>query len=68
MAGKKGSIPSHITKKQFLHPGIEFPFIQSLENVSDPRKPSLFFRYSLTSILFMTIVAMMCGSKDWPQW
>jgi predicted transposase YbfD/YdcC len=67
MAGKKGSIPSHITKKQFLHPGIELPFIQSLESVSDPRKPSLFFRYSLTSILFMTIVAMMCGSKDWPQ-
>ena len=67
MAGKKGIIPAHVTKKQFLHPGVEFSFIQILEEVDDPRKPSVFFRYSLTSILFMTIVSMACGATDWPK-
>ena len=67
MAGKKGKPPAHVTKKQFLHPGIEFPFIQILEGIEDPRKPSIFFRYSLTSILFMTSVAIMCGATDWPK-
>lgn len=67
MAGKKGQTPAHVTKKQFLHPGIEFPFTQILEGIDDPRKPSVFFRYSLTSILFMTAVAMMCGATDWPK-
>jgi predicted transposase YbfD/YdcC len=67
MAGKRGQPPAHVTKKQFLHPGIEFPFIQVLEGIEDPRKPSIFFRYSLTSVLFMTAVALMCGATDWPK-
>lgn len=67
MAGKKGQIPSHIQKKNFSHPGKDQPFIQMLEGVEDPRKPSQFQRYSLTSILFMTTTTMMCGATDWPK-
>jgi predicted transposase YbfD/YdcC len=67
MAGKKGVIPSHVKKKHFEHPGIDFPVIQLLEGVEDSRSPSLFFRYSLTSVLFMTLVGIMCGATDWPK-
>lgn len=67
MAGKKGQIPSHVQSKQFNHPKIEHPLIQALEGIEDVRKPSLFFRYSLTSVLFMVLVAQVCGAKDWPQ-
>ena len=67
MAGKKGIIPAHIRKKHFVHPGSEFSFIQVLEEVEDPRKPSFFLRHSLVSMLFMTVVAIMCGATDWPK-
>lgn len=67
MAGKKGIIPSHVKKKHFDHPGIEYPVIQLLEQVEDPRQPSIFFRYSLTSILFMTLIGLLCGATDWPK-
>lgn len=67
MAGKKGKIPSHVKKKQFNHPSIDHPVIQKLENIEDLRKPSQFFRYSLTSVLFMVLVSQVCGAKDWPQ-
>jgi hypothetical protein len=67
MAGKKGQIPSHVKEKQFVHPGISQNLIQALENIEDMRKPSQFFHYSLTSVLFMALVAQICGAKDWPQ-
>jgi len=67
MAGKKGVIPSHVKKKHFDHPGIEYPVIQLLEKIEDPRQPSPFFRYSLTSILFTTLIGLMCGATDWPK-
>ena len=67
MAGKKGVIPSHVKKKHFSHPGIEFSVIQLLEKVEDSRAPSLFFQYSLTSVLFMTLVGILCGATDWPK-
>jgi predicted transposase YbfD/YdcC len=67
MAGKKGTIPSHVKKKHFLHPGIDHPLITLLEKVDDTRHPSYFFRYSLTSVLFMTLVGVMCGATDWPK-
>lgn len=67
MAAKKGQIPSHIKKKQFSHPGLEHPLIQALDVIEDVRKPSQFFRYSLTSVLFMVLVTQVCGAKDWPQ-
>lgn len=67
MAGKKGTIPSHVKKKHFEHPGIDYPIISRLEEVEDPRHPSLFFKHSLTSILFMTLIGIMCGATDWPK-
>lgn len=67
MAAKKGVIPPHVKKKEFFHPNIEHPVIQILEDVEDSRKPSHFFLYSLTSVLFMAITATICGAKDWPQ-
>ncbi len=67
MAAKKGEIPAHVKKKEFSHPNTQHPIIYILEGVEDPRKPSQFFRYSLTSVLFMTIAAVICGAKDWPQ-
>lgn len=67
MAGKKGVIPSHVTKMQFTHAGAQLPIIQVLEGISDPRRPSQFFQYSLTSVLFMTLVAVVCGANDWPK-
>lgn len=67
MAGKKGTLPLHVKKKHFNHPGIELPIIQLLEQVKDPRSPSLFFRHSLTTILFMTLTGLICGATDWPK-
>ena len=67
MAAKKGQIPSHVKQKKFIHPNIEHPLILALENIEDVRKPSHFFRYSLTSVLFMVLIAQVCGAKDWPQ-
>lgn len=67
MAAKKGKIPAHVKKKEFSHPNTQHPVIYILEGVEDPRKPSQFFRYSLTSVLFMAIAAVICGAKDWPQ-
>lgn len=65
MAGKRGVIPKHVTRMQFNHPGSQFPLIQILEGIEDPRKPSKFFRYSLTSVLFMTLVGYLCGANEW---
>ena len=67
MAGNKGIIPFHVKKKHFDHLGIEYQVIQLLEKVEDPRRPSNFFRYSLTSMLFMTLVGLICGATDWPK-
>src|SRR5476651_752889 len=67
MAGKKGQVPAHIKKKQFSHPGSNYPFITILDSIEDHRQPSVFFSYSLTSVLFMTIVTMICGATDWPK-
>ena len=67
MAGKKGVIPTHVKKKNFSHPSIQHPIIQILEEIEDSRKPSYFFQYSLTSVLFMTFIATICGAKDWAQ-
>jgi hypothetical protein len=52
MAAKKGEIPAHVKKKEFSHPNTQHPVICILEKIEDPRKPSQFFRYSLTSVLF----------------
>lgn len=53
MAAKKGQIPAHVKKKQFTHPDLKHPLIQAIEHIEDVRKPSQFFRHSLTSVIFM---------------
>ena len=67
MAGKKGQIPGHLKIKKFEHPREDHPVIRILSTVQDFRKPSVFFRHSLTSILFMSLVAVICGAIDWPK-
>jgi len=64
---KKKNSPKHIKIKEFFHPGKDFILVSSLEVIEDPRGPSCIFQYSLTSILFMTIVTSLCGADDWPQ-
>jgi len=67
MANKRGLIPSHVKRKHFDHPGIEHPIIHALEGIEDPRKPSLFLCHSLTSVLFMTLITVVCSATDWPK-
>ncbi len=38
-----------------------------MNEIEDPRKPSLTFSYSLTSMLFMTLVATISGATDWAK-
>ncbi len=67
MAGKKGCLPSHIVPPTFSHPGKDHPILQIFLSVKDPRMPTLFLVYPLTSVLFMTLVSTICGAKDWEQ-
>jgi hypothetical protein len=69
MAAKKGKIPEHVKQKQktFCSPKADHPVIEIFNNIDDPRKPSLTFSYSLTSILFMTLVAVISGATDWAK-
>jgi len=67
MAGLKGTIPSHIKQKTFIHPQESHPMISIFMGVEDSRKPSLSFCHSLTSVLFMTLIAVLCGASDWEQ-
>jgi hypothetical protein len=66
MAGKKGEIPEHVMQRQkkILSPEANHPVIKILSEVEDFRKPSLTFKYPLTSILFMTLIATICGATD----
>ena len=64
---KKKCAPAHIKRAEFSHPAKDQKLISELDRVEDPRSPSCNFIYSLTSILFMTIVASLCGADDWPQ-
>lgn len=69
MAAKKGKIPEHIEQKQkkFYDPQADHPIIRIFNEIDDPRKPSLTFSYPLTSILFMTLVAVISGATDWAK-
>ena len=69
MAAKKGTIPEHVKQKQkkFCDPQADHPIIKIFNEIEDPRKPSLTFCYSLTSILFMTLMAVISGATDWAK-
>ena len=69
MAAKKGKIPEHVEQKQkkFHDPQADHPVIRIFNEIDDPRKPSLTFSYPLTSVLFMTLVAVISGATDWAK-
>lgn len=67
MSQPKGKVPSHIKKKEFHHPKEDNPLIQVLIAVPDPRQPSCNFRHSLVSMLFISLVGVLCGAKDWEE-
>lgn len=62
---KKRGAPAHIQKPMFNHPKANSPFIEILEAVSDPRGASPNFSYSLTTVLFIVTVTILCGAEDW---
>lgn len=69
MAEKKGQIPEHVirTQKQHCHPKSSHPIISLIAEMKDSRSPSLFLRYSLCSVLFMALTAVICGATDWAK-
>lgn len=67
MSQPKGKIPNHIKSKEFQHPRENDRLIQVLIEVEDPRKPSCNFRYSLVSILFISLLGVLCGAKNWEE-
>lgn len=67
MGQKRGVVPAHIKPKIFVHPQPDLPWILILNQVQDPRKPSCNTRYSLTSILFIVFVTVLCGAKNWEE-
>ena len=64
---KKRGAPAHLQKPVFVHPAANSSLITILEKLPDPRGISPNFSYSLTSILFIATVTMLCGAEDWEQ-
>lgn len=64
---KKGVAPAHVQKPIFVHPAANSALITILEKLPDPRGVSPNFSYSLTSILFIVTVTMLCGAEDWEE-
>lgn len=67
MSQKKGKVPSHIQPKQFQHPGADSSWIMILNQVEDPRELSCNTRHSMTSILFIVFITVLCGAKNWEE-
>lgn len=66
MSQPKGKVPPHIQPKKFNHPSTD-PIILILNEVEDPRKPSCNFHHSLVTILFISLMGILCGAKDWEE-
>ncbi len=64
---KKRGAPAHVKKPSFFHPAANTALITILEKLPDPRGASPNFSYSLTSILFIVTVTMLCGAEDWEE-
>ena len=69
MAANKGKIPEHVkqNQKKFHNPQADHPVVKIFNEIEDPRKPSLTFSYPLTSVLFMTLVAVISGAINWAK-
>lgn len=66
MSRSKGDVPAHIQPKVFKHPSTN-RIILVLSEVEDPRKPSCNFKHSLVTILFISLIGVLCGAKDWEE-
>jgi len=67
MSQSKGQVPAHIKPKEFQHPNINSRVILVLSEIEDPRKPSCNFRHSLVTIIFISLIGVLCGAKDWEE-
>lgn len=67
MSHPKGKVPAHIQPKKFQHPETGYRIIQILREIDDPRKPSCNFRYSIVTIVFISLIGVLCGAKDWEE-
>ena len=67
MSQPKGKVPAHIKPKEFQHPGIGNHIVLILSEIEDPRKPSCNFRHSLVTIVFISLIGILCGAKDWEE-
>lgn len=67
MSQPKGKVPAHIKPRAFNHPGTTSRIVLTLCEVEDPRRPSCNFRYSIVSIIFISLVGILCGAKDWEE-
>lgn len=67
MSQPKGKVPIHIKSKEFQHPGIDNHIILILNEIEEPRKPSCNFRHSLVTIIFVSLIGVLCGAKDWEE-
>lgn len=67
MSQPKGKVPAHIKPKSFDHPGAASHIVLTLCEIEDPRQPSCNFRHSLVSIVFISLIGVLCGAKDWEE-
>jgi len=67
MSQPKGKIPAHIKPKSFDHPRKDSLIVSTLCEVEDPRKPSCNFRHSIVTIIFISLIGVLCGAKDWEE-
>jgi predicted transposase YbfD/YdcC len=67
MSQPKGKVPAHIKPKEFQHPEIGNHIVLILSEIEDPRKPSCNFRHSLVTIVFISLIGVLCGAKDWEE-
>jgi predicted transposase YbfD/YdcC len=67
MSHPKGKVPAHIKPKHFQHPESTNRLISILAKVDDPRKPACNFKYCLVTILFISLLGVLCGAKDWEE-
>ena len=67
MSQPKGKVPAHIKSKLFDHPAKSSRIILMISEVEDPRQPSCNFHYSLVTIIFISLVGLLCGATDWEE-
>jgi hypothetical protein len=67
MSQPKGKVPAHILPKRFNHPELGNRIVLVISEIEDPRKPSCNFRHSLVAIIFISLIGVLCGAKDWEE-